>query len=266
MTTEKQSFILFDTLLDLGELAESIQKKMQPKYDAVYGKGVIDFSVNRNDLHSISFTWKRNLKLPKKELIGIMDAELITGWKVSNTKPLEFVDSRPTQAKAGKVLLRSFAPRYKKLMRQHYNLNYNRYDISVSADSDKLEMTIKFIQFRGVVYMYTYQGVGKEHGKSYVGETINEKARRRNWKNLNDKYANEKLNEAKRRLGTKDWIYHELEVITDYYDLGMLKAKLFSLEGDYIEKYDTINNGYNVSKYGTGNKGVNFSTSHRQKI
>lgn len=113
----------FDTLLDMGELAESIQKKMQPKYDAVYGKGVIDFSVTRNDLHSISFTWKRNLKLPKKELIGIMDAELITGWKVLNTKPLEFVDSRPTQAKAGKVLLRSFAPRYKKLMKQHYELN-----------------------------------------------------------------------------------------------------------------------------------------------
>lgn len=56
----------FDTLLDMGELAESIQKKMQPKYDAVYGKGVIDFSVTRNDLHSISFTWKRNLKLPKR--------------------------------------------------------------------------------------------------------------------------------------------------------------------------------------------------------
>lgn len=164
----------------MGELAENIQKKMQPKYDAVYGKGVIDFSVTRNDLHSISFTWKRNLKLPKKKLIGIMDVELITGWEVSNTKPLEFVDSRPTQAKAGKVLLRSFAPRYKKLMRQHYKLDYNRYDISVSADSNKLKMTIKFIPFRGVVYMHTYQGDGEEHGKSYVGETINEKARRRN--------------------------------------------------------------------------------------
>lgn len=228
MTKEKQSFILFDTLLDMGELAESIQKKMQPKYDAVYGKGVIDFSVTRNDLHSISFTWKRNLKLPKKKLIGIMDAELITGWEVSNTKPLEFVASRPTQAKTGKVLLRSFAPRYKKLMRQHYNLDYNRYDISVSADSNKLEMTIKFIPFRGVVYMYTYQGDGDEHGKSYVGETINDKARKRNWKNLNDKYANDKLNEAKRRLGIDEWVYHELEVITDYYDLGGLKPKLFS--------------------------------------
>lgn len=157
MTNEKQSFMLFDTLLDMGEFSESIQKKMQPKYDAVYGKGFIDFSVTRNDLHSISFTWKRNLKIPKKELIGIMDAELITGWKVSNTKPLEFVDSRPTQAKAGKVLLRSFAPRYKKLMRKHYKLDYNNYDISVSADSNKLEMTIKFIPFRGVVYMYTYK-------------------------------------------------------------------------------------------------------------
>ena len=54
MTTEKQSFMLFDTLLDMSELAESIQKKMQPKYDAVYGKGVIDFSVTRNDLHCLS--------------------------------------------------------------------------------------------------------------------------------------------------------------------------------------------------------------------
>lgn len=30
MTKEKQSFMLFDTLLD-GELAENIQKKMQPE-------------------------------------------------------------------------------------------------------------------------------------------------------------------------------------------------------------------------------------------
>lgn len=266
MTKEKQSFMLFDTVLDMGELAENIQKKMQPKYDAVYGKGVIDFSVTRNDLHSISFTWKRNLKLPKKKLIGVMDAELITGWQVSNTKPLEFIDSRPTQAKTGKVLLRSFAPRYKELMRQHYKLKYNRYDISVSANSNELKMTIKFIPFRGVVYMYTYNGNEKEHGKSYVGETMNDKARKRNWKKLDDKYANDKLNEAKRRLGTKDWTYLELEVITDCYDLDELKVKLFSLEGRYIDKYDTIINGYNVSKCGTGNKGVNFSTSHRQKI
>lgn len=201
MTNIRQSFMLFDTLLDMGELAENIQKKMQPKYDAVYGKGVVDFSVTRNDLHSISFTWKRNLKLPKNKLIGVMDAELITGWEVSKNKPLEFIDSRPTRAKAGKVLLRSFAPRYKELMKQHYKLDYNRYDISVSAVSNKLEMTIKFIPFRGVVYMYTYNGNEKEYGKSYVGETMNEKARKRNWKKLDDKYANEKLNEAKRKLG-----------------------------------------------------------------
>ena len=68
MMNVRQSFMLFDTLLDMSELAENIQKKMQPKYDAVYGKGMIDFSVTRNDLHSISFTWKRNLKLPKPKI------------------------------------------------------------------------------------------------------------------------------------------------------------------------------------------------------
>ena len=45
--------------------------------------------------------------------------------------------------------------------------------------------------------MYTYNGKEKEHGKSYVGETINDKARRRNWKKFDSKYANHKLNETK---------------------------------------------------------------------
>ena len=57
MTTEKQSFMLFDTLLDMGELAESIQKKMQPKYDAVYRKGVIDFVEVAKKLPKIDFIW-----------------------------------------------------------------------------------------------------------------------------------------------------------------------------------------------------------------
>ena len=95
------------------------------------------------------------------------------------------------------MLLRSFVPRYQEIMRQHYKLDYIRCDISVSADSNKLEMTIKFIPFRGVVYMYTYNRNEKEHGKSYVGETINAKAGRRNWKKFDSKYANHKLNETK---------------------------------------------------------------------
>ena len=60
---------------------------MRPLYEETYGAGVMDFNVSRLDKHSIVMTWKRTLSLPKnKQLIGVLDAELITGWTVTDTK------------------------------------------------------------------------------------------------------------------------------------------------------------------------------------
>ena len=170
-----ESFMLFDTLCNLGEIPQKIEKKMRPLYEETYGAVVNDFSVSQLDKHSIVMTWKRTLSLPKnKQLIGVLDAELITGWTVSGTKPLAFTNIRPTKNKTGTVLTRSFIKRYKMMMKKNYGLNYNRYDISVSATDSELILTIKFLPYIGVVYRYIYIGGGKYQGWSYIGETVND--------------------------------------------------------------------------------------------
>ena len=45
-----------------------------------------------------------------------------------------------------------------------------------------------------------------------------------------------------------------------------MRSKLVELEEYYNKRYNTREEGFNKSSAGTGNKGVNFSTSHRQKI
>ena len=262
-----ESFLLFNTLCNLGEIPQTIEKKMRPLYNETYGAVVNDFSVSRLDKHSIVMTWKRTLSLPKnKQLIGVLDAELITGWTVSDTKPLEFTNIRPTKNKTGTVLTRSFIKRYKMMMKKNYGLNYNRYDISVSATDSELKLTIKFLPYIGVVYRYIYFGGGKYHGWSYIGETVNEKDRKRNWKKDDDKYANHELTEAKRTLDKNKWEYRQLDIVDDFYNLNDVRSKLVELEEHYIKRYNTREEGFNKSSAGTGNKGVNFSTSHRQKI
>lgn len=262
-----ESFLLFNTLCNLGEIPQTIEKKMRPLYNETYGAVVNDFSVSRLDKHSIVMTWKRTLSLPKnKQLIGVLDAELITGWTVSDTKPLEFTNIRPTKNKTGTVLTRSFIKRYKMMMKKNYGLNYNRYDISVSATDSELKLTIKFLPYIGVVYRYIYFGGGKYHGWSYIGETVNEKDRKRNWKKDDDKYANHELTEAKRTLDKNKWEYRQLDIVDDFYNLNDVRSKLIELEEHYIKRYNTREEGFNKSSAGTGNKGVNFSTSHRQKI
>ena len=52
-----ESFLLFDTLCNLGEIPQKIEKKMRPLYKETYGAVVNDFSVSRLDKHSIVMTW-----------------------------------------------------------------------------------------------------------------------------------------------------------------------------------------------------------------
>lgn len=259
--------MLFDTLCNLGEIPQKIEKKMRPLYEETYGAVVNDFHVSRLDKHSIVMTWKRTLSLPKnKQLIGVLDAELITGWTVSCTKPLAFTNIRPTKNKTGTVLTRSFLKRYKMMMKKNYGLNFNRYDISVSATDSELKLTIKFLPYIGVVYRYIYMGEGKYHGWSYIGETVNEKDRKRNWKKDDDKYANHELTEAKRTLDKNKWRYRQLKIVDDFYNLNDVKSELFDLEEYYIKRYNTRKKGFNKSSAGTGNKDNSLSKETRKKI
>ena len=121
-------------------------------------------------------------------------------------------------------------------------------------------------QIRGVVYCYTNISEGEEKGWQYVGNTMNEKTRKYSWNNHGNKsYGGEKINAARNEHGLENFEYRVLEV---HYDSNekKLQEKLDEREAYFVEKFDSIEHGYNTSKGGTGNNGVNFSETHRANI
>lgn len=119
---------------------------------------------------------------------------------------------------------------------------------------------------RGVIYRYINQTEGNEQGWSYVGSTMNEKTRRYSWNNHGNKsYGGEKINAARVKFGIESFTYEMLEEICDA-DTITLQKQLDEREAYYVEQFDSINHGYNTSSGGTGNKGVNFSPTHRANI
>ena len=121
-------------------------------------------------------------------------------------------------------------------------------------------------RIRGVVYRYLNQTEGEEKAWSYVGNTMNEKIRRQSWNNKgNQSYGGEKINTARQKYGVKGFSYEVLEEVFGA-DEGALQKILDEKEAEYVEKYDSIEHGYNTSKGGTGNNGVDFSDTHRANI
>ena len=121
-------------------------------------------------------------------------------------------------------------------------------------------------RIRGVVYRYINQTEGEEKDWSYVGNTMNEKIRRQSWNNKsNQSYGGEKINTARQKYGVKGFSYEVLEEIFDA-DEKALQKILDEKEAEYVEKYDSVEHGYNTSKGGTGNNGVDFSDTHRANI
>ena len=121
-------------------------------------------------------------------------------------------------------------------------------------------------EIRGVIYRYINQSGGEEKGWSYVGSTMNETIRRHSWNNRGNKqYGGEKINAARMKVGLKNFSYEVLEEIYDT-DENALQQQLDNREAYYVQQFNSINHGYNTSSGGTGNKGVNFSPTHRANI
>ena len=119
---------------------------------------------------------------------------------------------------------------------------------------------------RGVIYRYVNMVEGEEKGWSYVGSTMNEHTRRQSWNNHGNKsYGGEKINAARVKYKVESFTYEVLEEIYNA-DVKALQKQLNEREAYYVEKFDSIQNGYNTSRGGTGNNGVDFSPTHRAKI
>src|SRR5574344_1135195 len=97
-------------------------------------------------------------------------------------------------------------------------------------------------------YIYKIENV--KNGKVYIGQTFNYKERFASHKSaLKHKYINEvKKYDEMRKDGIENLEYSVIEEVEDNISNEMEKY--------YIEKYDSINNGYNTSKGGIGNVGT----------
>lgn len=102
----------------------------------------------------------------------------------------------------------------------------------------------------GIIYKYT-----SPSNKCYIGQTIREKIRKRSHKNaaLNENVQT-KFARAIRKYGWDNFTYEVLFTI-DNDDKNRVKEKLDFMERYYIRKFDSYNNGYNMTEGGEGGSG-----------
>lgn len=86
-------------------------------------------------------------------------------------------------------------------------------------------------------------------GKSYIGQTIKPKARIKDFLCNYYYYAGEKINRARKKYGPHNFTYEVLIEIKCYNKKELFQS-LDYWETFYIEKYDSIKNGYNISSGG----------------
>lgn len=112
----------------------------------------------------------------------------------------------------------------------------------------------------GTIYKLT-----SPSGKSYIGQTINLKDRKRCFYNPNKYYSGHKLDNAIKKYGIENFKYEIVIQIVES-DKFKLREKLNELEIYYIEKYNSYNNGYNMTLGGSGSKGCFQTEESRKKI
>lgn len=94
--------------------------------------------------------------------------------------------------------------------------------------------------YSGIIYKYT-----SPSGKVYIGQTRNEKERRMKWNNPKESYAGAKINNARKKYGINNFTYgvlFRIECENEYDLITVLNSK----EIDFIEQYDSVENGYNL--------------------
>lgn len=104
-----------------------------------------------------------------------------------------------------------------------------------------MEHTINNVMSRGIIYKYE-----SPSGKIYIGQTMNEKKRRQDFFNTNQGYAGPKINNAIAKYGPENFIYQILFSIESE-DIDEIRFTLNIKEKYYIEKYNSVENGYNIT-------------------
>ena len=123
--------------------------------------------------------------------------------------------------------------------------------------------------YYGEIYKYTLKVTEKsiangDAGKCYIGQTYNSKARQGDWDSTDPRYAGPKINRAREIYPPEDW---DREVLFSgfYMKESTRKKKIDAMETAMIRKYDSINNGFNISE-GRGMKGLHHTPEAREKM
>ncbi len=132
---------------------------------------------------------------------------------------------------------------------------YRRHKIIQSAPLECVTASIGVALLRmiGIIYKYT-----SPSGKVYIGQTIDEKKRRKEFRNLNIKYAGRKINHARKKYGPENFEYEVLERYR-FRVMERARKKLNEREKYFIELYDSYRHGYNSDTGGWDASGFTWS-------
>ena len=112
----------------------------------------------------------------------------------------------------------------------------------------------------GVIYRYK-----SPSNKYYIGQTIDEERRRRNFFNINKIYGGPKIEKARKKYGPENFEYTVLMKVTGD-DPEEVKQYLNTLEIGFIRMYDSFKNGYNMCEGGSSNVGYHHSEEAKKRI
>ena len=112
----------------------------------------------------------------------------------------------------------------------------------------------------GVIYRYK-----SPSGKYYIGQTIDEERRRRNFFNINKIYGGPKIEKARKKYGPENFEYTVLMKVAGD-DPEEVKQYLNTLEIGFIRMYDSFKNGYNMCEGGSSNVGYHHSEEAKKRI
>lgn len=109
---------------------------------------------------------------------------------------------------------------------------------------------------KGIIYMYT-----SPSGKSYIGQTTNEKARKKLWNSSKYHYAGDKIDRARAKYGNNSFVYQVL-FTKEFCSKEIAKFWLNVVESYYIQEYNTVEKGYNCEYGGGGNSNHSGAINH----
>lgn len=110
---------------------------------------------------------------------------------------------------------------------------------------------------KGIIYKYT-----SPSKKCYIGQTLNEKKRKYTFNNINQSYGSAKINNARKKYSPNNFLY---EILFEYEseNKNEVVEMLGKMEIFYIDKYDSMNNGYNYQSGGKNKTNIISKESRR---